>query len=377
MPFPTAARLTIDLDALARNFAALKAEAPGAEAAPVIKADGYGLGAGPIGRRLWAEGARAFFVARLSEGEALRSELGLGRPAVIYVLDGFLAGSGPRLIGAGLTPVLASLPQIEAASAFAATEGRAVAVALQIDTGMNRQGLGVDEARALAAAPDRLRRLEVRLVMSHLGSATDPADPRNQLQRARFDAIRPLFPDAQASFSASAGVMLGPDYRADLIRPGISLYGGGPEERPDSRLDAVAIFEAPILYIRSVQAGEIIGYGSSVVAERPMRLAIVAAGYADGIVRASARGGGYAWFAGARRALVIVTMDLIAIDIGQAPASIGEYVELLGGNVPIDDAAAAAGTVAHECLVRLSGRADRVYVGAVPEGAEPLPRLLD
>lgn len=365
MSFPAAARLTIDLDALAHNFAVLKAEAPGAEAAPVVKADGYGLGAAPVARRLWAEGARAFFVARLSEGEALREGLGRERAATIYVLDGFLPGCGARLAASSLTPVLASLPQVEAASAFAAMDGRPLAVALQIDTGMNRQGLGLDETRALADSPDRLRHLDVRLVMSHLGSATEPADARNTVQRDRFAAVRMLFPKAQASFAASAGIMLGPDFRADIIRPGISLYGGGPEERPDPRLRAVATFEAPILYIRSVQPGETIGYGSAVKAERPMRLAIVGAGYADGIIRSSGRGGGYAWFAGARRPISIVTMDLIAVDIGDAPAGPGQYVELLGENVPIDEAAAAAGTVAHECLVRLSGRAERVYLGEV------------
>ena len=362
MPLPTSARLTIDLDALAHNFAVLCAEAPGTLAAPVIKADGYGMGAGPVGRRLWAEGARAFFVARLSEGEALRRELGPERPATIYVLDGFLAGAGSRLADAKLTPVLSSLPQIEAASAYATAQGAALAVALQIDTGMNRQGLTLDEADALAASPDRLKNLQVAVVMSHLGSATDPTDARNRLQLSRFQQVRPLFGEAKASFAASAGIMLGPDYRAEIIRPGISLYGGGPEERPDPRLKAVAKLEAPILYIRNVQPGEMIGYGSKLVADRPIRVAVVAAGYADGVLRASHRGG-YAWFGGSRRPLLIVTMDLIGVDIGQATASIGDYVELLGPNVLIDDIATAAGTVAHECLVRLGGRAERVYVG--------------
>ena len=365
MSFPTSARLTIDLDALAFNFAVLRAEAPGAEAAPVVKADGYGMGAGPVSRRLWAEGARAFFVARLSEGEALRSALGPERPAVIYVLDGFVPGTGARLVAAGLTPVLASLPQVEAASALAASSGSPLAVALQADTGMNRQGIGLEETKALAAAPDRLRHLDVRLIMSHLGSATEPADERNDLQRRRFEQVRRLFSDAPASFAASAGIMLGADFRAEVIRPGISLYGGGPEERPDPRLKAVATFEAPVLYIRNVQPGEMIGYGSTVVADRPMRLAIVAAGYADGLIRVGGRGGGYGWVAGARRPLVMVTMDLIGLEIEGAQVGIGEFVELLGPNVPIDDVAAAAGTVAHECLVRLGGRADRVYLGEV------------
>ena len=92
MALPSSARLTVDLDALAHNYRVLRAQAPGAESAPVVKGDGYGLGAGPICRRLWAEGARSFFVARMSEGEALRAELG-GRDAAIYVLDGLLPGA--------------------------------------------------------------------------------------------------------------------------------------------------------------------------------------------------------------------------------------------------------------------------------------------
>ena len=126
----------------------------------------------------------------------------------------------------------------------------------------------------------------------------------------------------------------------------------------------MAKLEAKILYIRNIQPGEIVGYGSRLVADRPIRMAVVGAGYADGVIRASQRGG-YAWYGGARRQVLIVTMDLIGVDLGQSPAAIGDYVELLGPNVLIDDIATAAGTVAHECLVRLGGRAERVYLGAV------------
>src|SRR6188768_3832274 len=104
-------RLTIDLDALAANFHVLSREAQGAEVAPVVKADGYGLGAGPVARRLWLEGARSFFVARLSEVEALRAALA-DRPATIRVLDGATPGSHPRLAAARLTPVLGSAEQV-------------------------------------------------------------------------------------------------------------------------------------------------------------------------------------------------------------------------------------------------------------------------
>lgn len=360
MPQPARARLTIDLDALAHNHAVLAAEAAPAEVAPVVKSDGYGLGAGPVARRLHAEGARSFFVARLDEGEALRAELG-DRPARIYVLDGLVAGTGPRLVAARLTPVLAALPQVAAASAWAVGNGR-LDVALHVDTGMNRQGLTPEEARALADAPDRLRGLDVTLLMSHLGSAAEPDDPRSAAQLAAFQAVRRLFPEARASLAASAGVFLGPDYRFDLVRPGVSLYGGGPFDRPDPRLKAVAALTAPILDIRNLRPGDRLAYGRQYTADRPVRAAIVAAGYTDGVIRA-ASGGGYAWAAGARRPLLAVTMDLAAVDIGDAPLTVGDTVELLGPNACLDDLAAAAGTVAHEVLVRLSRRAERVYLG--------------
>ena len=361
MTSPDRARLTIDLDALAHNRAALAAEAPGAEVAAVVKSDGYGLGAGPIARRLHAEGTRSFFVARTSEGEALRAELG-GREATIYVLDGLLAGTADRLAAAALTPVISTLPQAQAAVARAAAHGR-YPVALQIDTGMNRQGLTLAHAHALVDAPGGMKGVEVGLLVSHLGSATDPDEARNPQQLARFRQARALFPDARASLSASAGAFLGPDYRYDMVRAGIGLYGGGPEERPDPRLRAVATLTAPILDIRNLEPGARVGYGSSFTAGRPMRVAVVAAGYTDGVIRA-AMGTGHAWAAGALRSLLAVNMDLTVVDLGEAQAGVGDPVELLGAHALLDHLAQAAGTVAHEVLVRLSTRAERVYLGA-------------
>ena len=357
MTSPDRARLTIDLDALAHNRAVLAAEAPGAEIAAVVKANGYGLGAGPVARRLHAEGTRRFFVARIAEGEALRAELA-DRPATIYVLDGLLPGTTARLLAAGLTPVIATLPQARAA---AETLGGSE-IALQIDTGMHRQGLSADEARTLAGTAGGLANLRVGLLMSHLGSATDPNEPRNAQQLARFREVRALFPGVRASLAASAGAFLGSDYRFDVIRAGISLFGGGPEERPDLRLKAVATLTAPILDIRDLQAGDRVGYGSSFTADRAMRVAVVAAGYADGAIRAS-MGRGHAWAAGALRPLLVVNMDLLVIDLGQGEATVGDPVELLGPHVLLDDAAWAAGTVAHELLVRVSARAERIYLG--------------
>ncbi|WP_293898857.1 alanine racemase [Phenylobacterium sp.] len=363
---PDRARLTIDLDALAHNRAVLADVARGAEVAAVVKADGYGLGAGPIARRLHAEGTRSFFVARLAEGEAVRAALG-DRDATVYVLDGLLPGGADRLAAARLTPVIATVPQAAAALARATAANAAggrYQVALQVDSGMNRQGLSLAEARALTGAPGGLRALDVGLVMSHLGSATDPAEPRNLEQLARFREIRALFPDARASLAASAGAFLGHDYAYDMVRAGICLLGGGPQELPHPRLKAVATLTAPILDIRHLSPGDRVGYGSGFTAPRPMRVAIVGAGYTDGVIRAG-MGKGYAWAAGARRALLTVNMDLLTIDLGPGQAGVGDAVELLGPNVALDDVASAAGTVAHEVLTRISTRAERVYLSGV------------
>jgi len=358
------ARLVVDLDALADNFATLRAQAPDAEVAPVVKADGYGLGAGPVGFRLWAEGARRFFVARVGEGERLRAALGPHRPAEIYVLDGAPAGAMPRIAAAGLTPVLNTLAQVEEASAFSGRHER-LPVALHIDTGLNRLGLRSEEAEALARTPARLKGLDLRLVMSHLACGPTPGHPMNRRQLDAFQAAAALFPDAKRSLANSAGIFLGPDFHFDVVRPGITLYGGGPQERHDPRIAAVATLEAPILQVRAVPSGESVGYDATFTAERPTRVAIVPLGHADGILRSLA-GQGFAWFEGGRRPILgSVSMDLVAIDVtGCEAARPGEWVELIGPNALVDDVAKAAGTISYEVLVRLSGRADRIYRGA-------------
>ncbi|WGM38681.1 alanine racemase [Caulobacter sp. NIBR1757] len=346
-----AARLTIDLDAIAANYRLLRDMAGGAETAPVVKADGYGMGAGQTALRLWAEGARTFYVARLAEGEALRRALG-DRAASILVFDGCPDGAAGRLRAAGLIPVLNSGEQI-------AAWADAGPCALHVDTGMNRLGLTLAEAAEVAATGG----LRIDLLLSHLACASQPGHPLNDRQQQRFTAVRRLFPKARASLASSGGVFLGADYHFDQVRPGVSLYGGGPHDGHEPRLATVATLEAPILQIRDVPEGDSVGYGADFVAGEPLKVAIVSAGYADGYLRASAPDGG-AWFAGRRRRLLgRVSMDLIAIDITGAQAKAGDMVELVGPNLLLDEAAKAAGASAYEFLVRMGRRSRRRWVG--------------
>lgn len=366
MPAPRA-RLTVDLDALAANHAALKQLAGAAEVAAVVKADGYGLGAGPIARRLWLEGARTFFVARLEEGEALRAALGPERPARILVLDGAAAGAAPRLASARLAPVLNSPAQVEAFAAYARAQLSTLGplpCALHVDTGMQRLGLAIDELAALAAAPDRLQGLGVELLMSHLACADQEEHRLNAQQAGRFKAALALLPGVPASLANTGGVFLGPAFHHQLVRPGIGLYGGGPFGKTHPKLNQVATLAAPILQVRAVSQGETVGYGAAFTADRAYRVAVVAAGYADGVLRSSA-GRGRTWFAGGFRPILgRISMDLMAIDVtGCEDARPGALVELLGPHVTVDDAAEAAGTASYEVLTRLGHRAERVYLG--------------
>ncbi len=344
---PSPATLTVDLNALAANFRTLQAVG-GAPVHPVVKADSYGLGASACAGRLAAEGARTFFVARTAEGEALRGALG-AEPA-IYVLDGCLTGHAARLAAADLRPVLNTPAQL---AEWRAANG--AAAGLQIDTGMNRLGFRVEDA------PEPFDGLE--LLLSHLACADDPAEPMNARQRDAFAAAALRYPGPVRSFANSGGAFLGPDYAFDALRPGICLYGGGPEGRPDARIRAVATLEAEVLQVRDVPVGESVGYSQGFRADRPIRVATCAAGYADGLLRRYSPDGAVFVAGETRPILGRVSMDVCAVDVTGLDVAVGDRVELYGPNRLLDDAAAAAGTIAYELLTSITARVPRVYVG--------------
>jgi len=360
------ARLYVDLDALAANYRLIASLAGGAQTTPVVKADAYGLGVAPVAARLWAEGARAFFVSRVSEGVALRSALGPARPATVWVFDGCPPGAAATLAGADLTPVLNTLTQIDDWGLHARSLGRRLSAALHIDTGMNRLGLRPEEARALAFAPDRLRPLELELIVSHLACGGQADHSMNAEQLACFVNACALYPGVPRSLAASGGVFLGPDYHLDRVRPGVSLYGGGPFGSVEPRLATVATLRAPILQVRNVPPGEVVGYGADFTATQAMRIAIVAAGYADGVLRSLSPGAYGSLDGKACRFVGRISMDLIALDVTDIPnAQPGASVELIGSTVPLDDVARRAGTISYEMLTRIGARVTRVYSGAV------------
>ncbi|MFD3189330.1 alanine racemase [Sedimentitalea sp. HM32M-2] len=341
------AHLKIDLTALAENWRALNALSA-CPAAAVIKANGYGLGAERVATTLASAGARQFFVAAAEEGVIVRQALGPG--PTIFILSGHMPGD-TALIGAhDLTPLLNSAEQLRRHLDSTPDHGFGV----QLDSGMNRLGMEPGEwaglrAQILARAP--------ALVMSHLACADEPDHAMNARQLRAFAEMTDGI-DAPRSLAATGGILLGPDYHFDLTRPGIGLYGALPyaDARP------VVALDLPVIQIRDVQPGETVGYGNTWTAPRPCRIATVAAGYADGLIRAIGAGG-VRLFAGDTACPVVgrVSMDLITADVTDLkddPAALA----ILGPRQTVDDLADAAGTIGYEILTSLGGRYRREYL---------------
>ncbi|MEI4485745.1 alanine racemase [Frigidibacter sp. MR17.14] len=341
--------LHIDLDAVIANWRALdRLTGAGVDTGAVVKADAYGLGAGVVARALAGAGARNFFVASADEGGALRRALGPG-PA-ISVFGGHMAGDAEVIGGAQLVPMLNSLDQIT--MHFETLPGAPFGI--QLDTGMNRLGL---EAAEWEAAAGIVLEAGPTLLMSHLACADEPTHPMNPYQREEF--LR-LTEDTGVprSLSATGGILLGPDYHFELVRPGIGLHGCAPftEGRKAVRLSL------PVIQIREISAGETVGYSNTFTAETQMLVATVAAGYADGLHRTlSSRA--HLW-QGLVPCPILgrVSMDLITVDVTHL-ADTPTHLDMLGEKQSADDLAAVAGTIGYEILTGLGPRYNRIYHG--------------
>ncbi|MDE3818379.1 alanine racemase [Sinorhizobium meliloti] len=366
-------RLTVDLTALADNWRAMNERSGKARAAAVLKADAYGLGVVHAAPALYAAGARDFFVASVEEGADLRPLVPDGR---IYILAGMWPGNEELFFENDLVPIINSEEQLAVFMAALSERGDHPCV-LHVDTGMNRLGLSPEEALALAHDPARPASFSPVLVMSHLACADDPGHPMNRYQLQRFREVTAAFGGVPASLANSGGVFLGADYHFDLTRPGIAVYGGEAVNGAVNPMKAVVTAEARIVQVRTVPSGGTASYGASVRFGRDSRIATVAIGYADGYHRSVSGGGvtlrqampsgAFGFLHGMKVPHVgRVTMDLSLFDVTDLPEAAvraGDYIEVFGRNVVIDDVARAGGTIGYELLTSLGRRYHRTYVG--------------
>jgi len=342
--------LTIDLDAITANWRSLHmASAENVETAAVVKADGYGLGASRVARTLAQAGVRRFFVAAAEEGTALRDALG---PTVeINVFSGHMSGDTDMIHDMHLTPMLNSLDQLTRHLEALPRHP----FGIQLDTGMNRLGM---EAAEWLAVRDIIMSAKPTLIMSHLACADEPDHIMNTTQLSVFKDLTDGL-DVPRSLSATGGILLGPDYHFDLTRPGIGLYGAAPftDAKRTLRL------ELPVIQVRDLEAGETVGYGNSWTAPAPARIATLAAGYADGLLRHLSGKG--AVFSGDTVCPLVgrVSMDLLTVDVTHLP-EIPKTLDILGPHQSVDDLANTAGTIGYEFLTSLGHRYHRRYIGS-------------
>jgi alanine racemase len=372
-------RLTIDISALAANYRLLRKLSGSARAAGVVKANAYGLGIETVAPALIAAGCVDFFVALPEEGIALRE---LAPDARIFVLAGlFEAEAAPFYAQAGLVPVLNTERDIAIWEAHCGIEGGALPCAIHVDTGMNRLGLTPEHALAYARENALTRALEPVLLMTHLACADEPMHPLNRRQVETFRRVRQAFGGVEASMANSAGIFLGDIAHFDLTRPGIALYGGQPVAGAAKPVRPVVTAEARIVQVRHARVGESASYGAAAL-KRDTTIAVTAVGYADGYHRSGSGAGvplrsavpaGAHGFVAGRRVPVLgrVTMDLTLFDVtdcGPDAVQPGDHIELFGPNIPIDEAAHAAGTIAYELLTSLGHRWQRRVTGTVEHG---------
>jgi alanine racemase len=353
--------VTIDLNALRSNYRALQKAAAPAACGVAIKGEAYGLGMAQVARALWAEGCNHFFVARPMEGAELRGVLA---DATIYVLDGFYSGQADFYLQHRLVPALISIGEAQEW----AKVSHGAPCAIHFDTGINRLGFTPVEFAHFCADAELRKSIHISLLMSHL-ACSDEDHPMNARQLAAFTEQRKMLPDVPASFANSSGIYLSGAYAHDLVRAGVALYGGNPLPGQPNPMKPVVTLQAKVMQTRLVLEGQAIGYGASWTAPRTSRIAILGAGYRDGIPRkmsyALSHGPSHVFIAGRRVPIVgRVSMDMMACDVTDLPKiEIGSLAEIFGPNIPVDEAAASAGTISYELLTHLGNRYHRRYIG--------------
>ncbi|MBE9476328.1 MAG: alanine racemase [Proteobacteria bacterium] len=344
----TATTLSIDLNAIVANWRALDAlSAATVETSAVVKADGYGLGAGPVAAALAKAGARSFFVALAEEGVAVRKAVG-NAPA-IYVFSGLVQNDALLMRDYNLIPLLNSAKQLVKLRMQAPD----LAYGVQIDTGMSRLGMELSE---FIMVRDKIAKAD--LIISHLACADEPDHAQNAQQLHNFNAMTRGV-SIRRSLSATGGILLGADYHFDLVRPGIGLYGAAPFK------DATPVINIsiPVIQTRKIAAGQTVGYAALWTAKRPSKIATLAAGYADGLIRAMGDGGLMVW-AGNTPCPIVgrVSMDLITVDITDLDR-VPDHMEIINAHQGVDHVAKAAGTIGYEILTSLGARYKRDYRG--------------
>lgn len=372
LPTPSA---VVDLDAIAHNVAVLREHAGSAAVMAVVKADGYGHGATQVGRAAVAAGAAELGVATLDEA------LGLRRDGIMTRVLCWLHPPGTDFAPALLADVdVAVSSEQQVADLLDAVRriGRSATVTVKADTGLSRNGVAETDYPALVAALRRAEQdgaVQVRGLMSHLAHGDDPDHPFNDVQASRLTELVSLARTLGVSYdvvhlSNSPAALTRPDLAFDMVRPGIAVYGQTPiPERGYMGLRPAMTVKCPVALVRSLKKGDGVSYGHTWIAERDTTVALIPAGYADGVFRTLSNRIDVSINGRRYPNVGRICMDQFVVDLGPEPTdvAVGDDAILFGpgtdGEPTAQDWAELLGTINYEVVTSPRGRIGRSYVG--------------
>ena len=352
-------QVSIDLKAIKNNYLFLRKLCAPAEVAATVKASSYGLGGeNKIVETLEKVKCKKFFVANIVEALKIRKKF---KSITIFVLNGLNKGEEKTFFSNNITPVLNNYNQFERWTSYIKVNFNRPLM-LHVDTGMNRLGFQKLDIEKLKKNRKKLEQFKNVTVMSHLACADDKSNKFNLEQKKELDSFKKEFPKCRYSLAASGGIFLGKKYHYDMVRPGISLYGG--KRTFHKKIKHAVALKAPIIQINKVKKGESIGYSRTYFAKQNTITATISVGYADGMnIRLSNKG--YFHFKKKKVSIIgRVSMDLIILDITKFKNKIkvGDYIDIYNKNYTIDDFAKQSGTIPYRIITCMSSRYDKKYI---------------
>jgi alanine racemase len=355
--------LKINVANIVKNYKLVKdAVGEATNVAAVVKSDCYGLGVKKIVPELAKAGCNEFYVANVDEGIALRDVLKSER---IFVLHGINKGEERYFLKHNLIPVLNNEHQVEIWEASAKALKEKLPASLNIDTGMTRLGMSLDQFEQIINDLKNKSLLDIIYIKTHLACANETSNKMNEDQFDKFKIIIKKYPGYKYSFANSPGFILGEKYWYDQVRVGAMLYGINPSDNKNFTVNPVVEVTSKIIKIYDITKEGTIGYGASYHLKPGMAIATMPVGYADGYFR-SLSNKGHCYINGIKTPIIgNISMDLTTIDITNVPKrlrQIGQEIELIGKNISLETIASIANTISYEVLTSLGNRYRREYV---------------
>ncbi len=356
--------LNINLKSIKKNYKIIKFKVEKkCEVAATVKANAYGLGVKEVVPTLIKSGCKFFFVATTNEAIELRK---IDKKISIFILNGLVTKELNLIKKFKLIPVINDLAQLKKIEKFQGEKKIKLDIALHFDTGMSRLGFDQTETQKLIKSKSSLlKKSKVILVMSHLSCADDKNSKLNKSQLKLFNSIKVHFPNCMHSLANSAGILLGKKYHFDMVRPGISLYGGHSKINENKIYHDVISLHAKLIQVREVYKGDTIGYGATFKAKSKMKIGTLGFGYADGFNRLFSNN--YHIHFKNKKVKIVgrISMDLVTVDLTNLKINKNienEAFEIIGSNYSINTIAKIINTIPYEILTNLGKRYQRRYI---------------